>query len=186
MRPDRYDSRDTLLTIGVTSAGAMGGVFLAFSTFVMRALDDLPPGQAITAMQAMNRRAPTPLFMVPLFGTAVLGVVLAARVRRRDERAGGWLVGGALSYLAAIVLTAAYHVPRNDELDRVDPGAADAAATWAAFVRGWTAANHVRTLTCLAAAVCWAVALQRRARPPAADPGAAAARPARPLSAPTR
>jgi uncharacterized membrane protein len=186
MQPDRHDPRDTLLTVGVTSAGAMGGVFLAFSTFVMRALDDLPPGQAIAAMQEINRRAPTPLFMVPLFGTAVLGVVLATRARRSDEPAGGWLVGGALSYLAGIVLTAAYHVPRNDDLDRVDPGAVDAAATWATFVRDWTAANHVRTLTCLAAAVCWAVALQRRARPPAADPVAAGSAPAGPLSAPTR
>ena len=51
-------------------AGTAGGVFFAFSTFVMRALDRLPPAHSLAAMQAINKDAPNPLFMAALFGTA--------------------------------------------------------------------------------------------------------------------
>ena len=50
---------------------AMGGVFFAFSAFVMQALARLPPAQGIAAMQSINVAAVTPPFMVALFGTAL-------------------------------------------------------------------------------------------------------------------
>lgn len=52
------------------AAGTLGGTLFAFSTFVMPALDALPSGQAIEAMQAINDRAPRSLLMVPLAGSA--------------------------------------------------------------------------------------------------------------------
>ena len=156
-------TRTALTATAVVGAASMGGVFAAFSTFVMPALGRLVPGDAITAMQAVNRAAPTPLFMIPLFGTAALGIGLAVQAARNlDEPGSALVIGGAAVYAVAVIgLTAAYHVPRNDALAHVDPGAADAASTWSTYLREWTRANHVRAVGGLAAAGCRAVALLR-------------------------
>ena len=63
--------------------GLSAGVFFAFSSFVMPALDRLAPAQSIRAMNSINKLAVTPVFMTALFGTAlacaVLGVWAVAR-----------------------------------------------------------------------------------------------------------
>jgi uncharacterized membrane protein len=99
------------LGVAAVSAAAMGGVFFAFSTFVMAALGRLPPAQGMAAMQEINRTAPTPWFMVPLFGTAALGIGVA--VGAAGEPGAALAVAGAAVYLAGVVLTVAYHVPRR-------------------------------------------------------------------------
>ena len=75
-------TRTALTAAAVIGAASVGGAFAAFSTFVMPALDRLRPVDAIGAMQAVNRAAPTPLFMIPLFGTAALGAGLAVHAVR--------------------------------------------------------------------------------------------------------
>ena len=67
------------------------------------------------------------------------------------------LVGGAL-YLASIVLTIAYHVPRNDALALVDPTGTAAADEWRHYLTPWTAWNHVRTVVSLGGAVSFILA----------------------------
>lgn len=149
------------LGVAAVSAAAMGGVFFAFSTFVMAALGRLPPAQGMAAMQEINRTAPTPWFMVPLFGTAALGIGVA--VGAAGEPGAALAVAGAAVYLAGVVLTVAYHVPRNEALDGLDAASASSEPAWSTYLRTWTAANHLRTLTCLAAAAAWVVALRERA-----------------------
>ena len=140
----------------------MGGVFLAFSTFVMPALGRVEPSVGVKAMQAINKAAPTPLFMVPLFGTTVLGLVLGGRaIAHLDEPGAKLEVAGAVLYLGAIVLTAAYHVPKNDALAVLDPNGPGIAAAWSSYRGAWTTANHFRALLCLGAATSWVVALVR-------------------------
>lgn len=148
-----------LLSSATLGAAAMGGVFLAFSTFVMPALARLDTPDGVRAMQHINRVAPTPWFMVPLFGTATAGLVLAARsVRRLDESDARAQTFGAGLYLAAIILTVAYHVPRNDDLALLDPLGPDATSAWREYQNGWNSANHLRALLCLGAAASWTVA----------------------------
>src|SRR5262245_56483306 len=57
----------TLTVIAALGAALSAGVFFAFSTFVMQALRRLPDEQGLAAMQAINKAAPTPLFMLALF-----------------------------------------------------------------------------------------------------------------------
>jgi uncharacterized membrane protein len=155
------DYARALTLAAAVGAGVAGGVFFAFSTFVMKALDDLPPADGIAAMQSINRQAPTPWFMTLLFGTAALcaALVVSAIVRWGDASAPYQLAGG-LTYVAAIVLTIAYHVPRNDALARVDPDSDGAAAAWSRYLAEWVPWNHVRTLTSVAAAVLFVLALR--------------------------
>jgi uncharacterized membrane protein len=151
-------------TRGLTLASAVGaglsaGVFFGFSTFVMRALGTLPARQGLSAMQAINKAAPNPLFMVVLFGTAATGTAVAVlSVRHLDEPGAVWTVVGAGAYLVAIAITAGYHVPHNDALALVAPDGAAAAGAWQAYRAPWTLWNHMRTLTSGVAAVCFTLA----------------------------
>lgn len=70
-----------------------------------------------------------------------------------DEGQSGYLLSGALLYLVgAFGVTAGYHVPRNNALAAVQPGAPDAERQWARYVREWTGANHLRAAAGLTAA----------------------------------
>jgi uncharacterized membrane protein len=132
------------LTIAAAvGCAAMGGVFLAFSAFVMGALRRLPPAQGVAAMQSINVVAVTPVFMTALFGTAL--VCVAAIVLDGAYFAALYLIG-------VIAVTVAYNVPRNDALAAVEPGTAEAERVWSRYLVEWTAANHVRTVSGLAAA----------------------------------
>jgi uncharacterized membrane protein len=150
------------LTLGsALGCGAMGGVFYAFSSFVMRALRRLPAAQGIAAMQSINVLAPTPPLMIPLFGTALACVaVIVAAIATWGEPFAPWLLaGGVLYLLGEIAVTMAYNVPRNDELAALDADSPEAAARWSAWVSEWTAGNHVRTAAGVAAAAALTVAL---------------------------
>jgi uncharacterized membrane protein len=155
------DTPQALTLVAAVGSGLVAGVFFAFSTFVMGGLRRLPAAQGIAAMQSMNKLAPTAPFMIPFIGTALLcvglGISALTRIGDADAR---WQLAGCLLYLAAIVLTGAYHVPRNDALDLVDPMAPGAAETWRHYASTWTAWNHVRTLTSTAALAAFVVAFR--------------------------
>ncbi|MBJ7455930.1 MAG: DUF1772 domain-containing protein [Thermoleophilia bacterium] len=140
----------------------MGGVFLAFSSFVMPALGDLPPAQGLAAMQSINRAAVTPVFMTELFGTALgCAVLCVVAARSWGEPFSGRLLAGGLTYLVGvIVMTIAFHVPRNDRLAELAAGDPGAAAAWSDSLSQWTAGNHVRAIAGLAAAALLADALR--------------------------
>ena len=58
-----------LTLIWAVGAGLVASIFFAFSTFVMKALNRLPPAQGIAAMQFINVTVINPLFMTAFFGT---------------------------------------------------------------------------------------------------------------------
>jgi uncharacterized membrane protein len=152
-----------LTIIAAVGAGVSAGVFFAFSTFVMKALGRLPTAQAISAMKAINKAAPTPLFMLALFGTAAVCIGLSiVALRHLDQRWAVYLLAASALYLASVVLTIVYHVPRNDALALVDPSRPGAAHAWAQYLQPWTAWNHVRTITALAGTTAFILALRAR------------------------
>ena len=150
-----------LTLLAALGCAMMAGVFFAFSAFVMKALARLPAELAIGAMQAINVAAVTFAFMAALFGTAVgCGALAVWALLAWDERFAPYLiVGGALYLLGTILLTIAYHVPRNEALARVEPHSAEAESHWKRYLLGWTAWNHLRAATALAAAATLTIAL---------------------------
>ena len=147
----------------VTALGCAlnAGVFFAFSSFVMQALARLQPAQAIAAMQSINVVAVTPVFMLALFGTVLLCLALAvAAVADLGEAHAPYLLAGSAPYvLGNAVMTMVFHVPRNNVLERVEPASPGAERAWNDYRAGWTAGNHVRASSGLAAAASLIVAL---------------------------
>ena len=149
------------------STAVAGGVFYAFSTFVMRGLDRTPPAAAITAMRGLNAEAqPNAPFLALVVGATLLalGVGIAAALRLSQPGAGYVLAGAALG-LVAFVVTMAVNVPLNNALDAVDPAAlsaAEALSRWRAYLVPWTAWNHVRTVAPVIGSALMVVGLLRR------------------------
>ena len=68
---------DILTFAAVLGAGLVAGIFFAFSSFVMRALGQLPPNQGIAAMKAIHVTVLNPWFFLAFFGTGAVCVPLA-------------------------------------------------------------------------------------------------------------
>lgn len=152
-----------LTVVAALGSAAVGGVFLAFSTFVMKGLGRLPAEQGTAAMRSINVTAVTAPFMLALFGTGLLclGLGVHAVVAWHGARS-AWILAGALTYvIGVIVVTAGYHVPRNDALAAVDPDSEAGRSLWGRYLVEWTRGNHVRTLAGLASAACLVIALTR-------------------------
>lgn len=152
-----------LLTfLAAIGAGVVGGVFFAFSNFVMPALARLPVAGGIAAMNSINITVITPTFMTALFGTGLVCLVLIAGAILGWSQPGSfWLLAGALIYLVGNpIVTMMFNVPLNDALAAVDPASSDGAAAWAGYLRNWVIWNHVRTVTAIAALGCFIMARQ--------------------------
>jgi uncharacterized membrane protein len=151
-----------LTLAAAVASGLVGGVFFAFSNFVMEALGRLRPSEGAAAMQSINITVITPAFMTALFGTGLASLVLIGwGVADLDEPYGGWLIAaGAIYVIGEIATTGGYHVPRNNALARVDPESEEGARVWRTYLVEWTRMNHVRTVAGLAACALFAVALQ--------------------------
>jgi uncharacterized membrane protein len=151
----------TLTIICAIGAAAMAGVFFAYSTFTMSGLRRLEPSSGAAAMQAINREAPKPPLMLLLFGTGAASIVLVGyALANLDESAAAYqLIAGALYIVGVIVMTGAYHVPRNNRLDRLDPNSVEGVNYWSTYLREWVRMNHVRTLAPLLAAILLTISL---------------------------
>jgi uncharacterized membrane protein len=150
-----------LTLLAALGCAMMAGVFFAFSAFVMKALARLPAEQGVAAMQAINVAAVTFAFMAALFGTAAACAALAvwALFAWDESFAPYLLVGSALYLIGTILLTIVYHVPRNEALATLEPHSAEAESHWKRYLSGWTAWNHLRAATALAAAATLTIAL---------------------------
>ena len=139
---------DVLTLAAAIGCGLNGGVFFAWSTFVMDGLRRAAAPAGIAVMQSINRQAPTPAFMLLWLGTGLVAVVLAAwTAASTGDRRTVLAVAAAVVYAGgSLVSTFARNIPMNNRLDRVDADSAEGAAYWREYVRRWTAWNHVRTL----------------------------------------
>ncbi|MCA0027066.1 MULTISPECIES: DUF1772 domain-containing protein [unclassified Mesorhizobium] len=143
----------TLIFIAAIGSGVVGGVFFAFSNFVMPAMARLPAAGGIAAMNSINITVITPMFMTALFGTGLICLVLIAGAIIGWQQPGSfWLLAGAVIYLVGNpIVTMVFNVPLNDALAAIDPASSNGAAVWTTYLRDWVMWNHVRAITAIAA-----------------------------------
>ncbi len=146
---------DLLILFACIGAATVGGVFFAFSSFVMKALAQLPPEQGVAAMQRVNIVVINPWFMGLFGGTLLLSIACVAVSLMAWQPM--LLAAGLLYALGTFGVTGALNVPRNERLARMDAASPEAAAYWPVYVREWTFWNHVRTVAALASAACAAL-----------------------------
>lgn len=152
-----------LAVVTAVGCGLMAGLLFAFSAVIMPSLRRRPEAEGMATMQTINVVIVNPLFLLVFLGTAAGALALVGSVLRSSDRTAHLdLIGsGALYLIGTMVVAAAANVPRNDALDALDPTDPASADAWRRYLRGWTAWNHVRTTSCVAALALLLVALAR-------------------------
>lgn len=148
-------------------SAVVGGVFFAFSTFVMRGLDRSGPGSAVAAMRGINDEAQANApFLALLLGSALVALVVAVAAAARLAQPGsGWLLAGAAIATLPLLVTIAINVPLNNGLAALDVSplsSADITEVWQDYFRVWTRWNHVRTVAALLSPLLIMVGLRLR------------------------
>ncbi len=151
--PTSMDLPTAVVLFAALGCGVNAGLFFIFSNTVMRALGRLPARYGTEAMQAINEVIQNPLFFVVFLGTAVacLGLVVASLMQWSEPGSALLLAGAALYLVGCFGVTAAFNVPMNNALDRVDASDAAAEPVWRDYLVRWTQWNHVRTVACIGA-----------------------------------
>jgi len=144
-------------------AGMLAGVFFTFSAFVMTSLTRLPAEQSISAMQSINSTILRSLFMLVFMGSTVLSVVLgiASFVKWGTPNAVYVLIGSLFIFFGMFLVTVIFNVPLNDSLAASNPGSAEGARVWKAYVARWVPWNHVRTISSIAALISFMMAIRK-------------------------
>ena len=147
--------------VALLGSALVGGVFFAFSSFVMKALARVPASEGIAAMQSVNVVVINPSFLGAFLGTAVIAIgVVALVLANRSHPSAVLFLGGAVLYLAGTFLVTIFgNVPLNDQLAGIsttDPGAVQ---RWEHYLDRWTFCNHVRTIAAMLAALLFCLGL---------------------------
>jgi uncharacterized membrane protein len=150
-----------ILVLAALGSGLMGGVFFAFSTFVMQALGRQPAAEGMGAMQSINITVINPWFMSVFFGTAILCVLAIVTSFWQGGTAGALctLLGAALYLAGCILVTMKGNVPLNNALAKLAPADPASASYWSSYLRDWTRWNRVRTIACTAASALFIIAM---------------------------
>ena len=157
--------RLALILLATVSSGVSGGIFFAFSTFIMQDLAKQPTSQGIATMQAINITVINPWFMMVFFAPAVAGVLLSVSLlfQWQPSIAAYLLTASLLYIIGTIGVTIAGNIPLNDALAIVSPNSVEA-ALWSKYLRDWTSWNHVRTVAALLATILFAIAINIHSR----------------------
>ncbi len=152
-------------TIALLGSALVGGIFFAFSSFIMKALAGVPSAEGVGAMQSINVVVINPSFLGAFFGTAVLSLVAGGlALAGWGSPSASYFLGGALFYLVGTILVTMFgNVPLNNRLAAVsatDPGTRE---VWEHYLDRWVMWNHVRTAAPMVAALLYTLGLMQNA-----------------------
>ncbi|MDJ0808172.1 MAG: DUF1772 domain-containing protein [Gammaproteobacteria bacterium] len=149
------------IVIALLGSALIGGIFYAFSSFVMKALARLPSAEGIAAMQSINQVVLNPWFLGAFMGTAAISLLVAVlAVNWWETPSAPWLVAGALLYLVGtFLLTGLGNVPLNNQLAAVQANDPAAIKLWEHYLDRWTRLNSIRTVAAMCAALMFTVGL---------------------------
>lgn len=129
-------------------SAVIGGVFSAFSEFIMSALTQTNPMGAIEAMQHINVTVIKTQFVAGILSIALFSVLFAAYSLMVFEGAAlVTILLATLVYLPSVFfMTMLGNVPMNKKLEQLDHTTAEAETYWPVYTRTWTRLNHVRSI----------------------------------------
>ncbi|MDF0603196.1 DUF1772 domain-containing protein [Psychromarinibacter sp. C21-152] len=115
----------TLSHFAVLAYALVGGVFLAFSDFIMRALSVTSGHGGAEAMQAINREVFRWVFMTHFLGLSPVSLLIAACGAIVVENGPGMvmMVAGLTYFLGCFGVTVGFNVPMNETLAGMEASA---------------------------------------------------------------
>lgn len=141
-------------------SAVVGGVFSAFSEFIMSALLKSEAPTGIEAMQRINRDVIRTQFVAGILLIPALSLPFALYGLAAFEGIARMaLIGASLVCVSSVLLmTMLGNVPLNNRLDSLDHTSPEARAYWPEYGRKWTRLNHVRAVGSVVTAILYTVA----------------------------
>ena len=155
-----------LCQLSVLALALLGGVFLAFSDFIMRSLDRAGKPGGVAAMQSINREVLRYIFMGLFLGMVPVSLFIAGYTVFGLNGPAATLIAIAagIYLLGAFGVTVVFNVPLNETLARMDAEAEATQRFWKeTYLPRWTLWNGVRTTACVAASGLMLLSLFRSA-----------------------
>ncbi len=149
-----------LAIAALLGSGVIGGVFFAFSSFIMKSLARLPSSEGIAAMQSINVVVLNRSFLGTFMGTAAIALllILLSLIQWGTEASPFFLAGAVLYFVGTFVVTIAGNVPLNNRLAAAAPDE-HAVPLWEHYVERWTQFNTLRTMSAIASALTFTAGL---------------------------
>lgn len=144
-----------LIQIAILAFAFVGGVFLAFSDFIMRSLARTGGEGGIEAMQVINREVFRWVFMALFLGLVPVSMIIVGyTVTNSGGMAGIVMALAGLIYLCGCFgVTLFFNVPMNEALAGMEFSDNVTEGYWTQiYVPRWTFWNTVRTLACAVSA----------------------------------
>jgi len=140
-----------ILQTSIVAYALVGGVFLAFSDFIMRSLSHTGGVGGVEAMQVINREVFRWVFMTLFLGMAAVSVFIIIYAATNIAGGPGMLIlFGALVYLlGSFAVTVFFNVPMNEALAGMELTSDATKAYWTnTYLPRWTMWNTVRSVAC--------------------------------------
>ena len=154
-----------VVVLALLGSAVVGGVFFAFSSFVMKALARVPSAEGIAAMQSINVVVLNPSFLGTFMGTALISILVAVlAVMGWDTPSTPFFLAGAFLYVVGTFLvTGLGNVPLNNQLAAVSASDPEAISVWEYYLERWTLLNTIRTVAAVAAVLMFTLGLMQGA-----------------------
>ena len=146
--------------ITLVAYAVVGGVFLAFSDFIMRSLSVTDSGAE--TMQVLNRQVFHWIFMALflLLAPVSLALALYGLIVVGGPAGAAMSMAGLAYVIGCFGVTVRFNVPMNKALSELDAETETARAYWhGTYVPRWSFWNSVRTVFCIVASASLLVSL---------------------------
>lgn len=133
----------------------VGGIFIAFSDFIMRSLARTSGTGGVEAMQVINREVFRWVFMALFLGLAPvsLGIALYGFIKIGGGTGTVLAVAGLTYFVGCFGVTVFYNVPLNERLAKMNLADGSTRLFWQeTYLPQWTWWNSVRGSACILAA----------------------------------
>ena len=147
--------------LALLGSALIGGVFFAFSSFIMKALARVPSSEGIAVMQSINVVVINPSFIGAFMGTTLVSIAVIVLVLTNGIiPATMFFISGSVFYFVGTFLVTMFgNVPLNNQLAAASVTDPDAAVLWMHYLDRWTMWNHVRTAAAIVASLLFALGL---------------------------
>jgi len=144
-----------LIKFTILAYALVGGVFLAFSDFIMRSLALTGGYGGVEAMQVINREVFRGVFMALFLGMVAVSLVIVGYGAFGFSGPAGTLImlAGLVYLVGCFGVTVFFNVPMNEALAGMEMSSDSTREYWLrTYVPRWTFWNSVRAVACIVSA----------------------------------
>ena len=141
--------------LAITSFGFIGGVYFAFSFFVMQSLNKVSHSEAIRTMNSINLVILKSPFMFLFFFSSFIALIIFLENLFLYKLISNEGLASIVFLIGMLLCTATKNVPLNNKLAdfEFNKSSCNPEIEWNCYYNNWVKWNHIRTASCFLSVV---------------------------------